>query len=196
MEITLTQDQIESYNRLYEKGLKLIRPNIFIDGEPQSGRPGWIAKRRLRKGIADFQEALLIAPFAWECRFWIGKALQRLGSHEEAMSWFVDAIKQEPTNTSIAKEAANEALELAQYQLGIAFLRPAVVAKPSDPVLHYDLAIHQLLAGNVDDAYHSLRKSAALESHRMTGRLLRYVEDVRAGRKSRPRTVAEVQRGG
>ena len=193
MEYNITEAQAAQYNLRYQRGLQLVRPNILIDGEPQSGRPGWLARRRLQRGIEEFKAALDIAPFKWECRFWIGKALQRLGLFQESMGWFAEALGQEPANPTIAKEAANVALELGQFQAGIAFLRPAVADKPSDPDLHYNLGIHLLLAGRAQDAYRSLQQSARLRAHRDTARLMTYAEVVISGRRTAPRTLKHLQ---
>ena len=135
MQIEITEAQVDQYNALYKRAHALVRRHILIDGEAQFGPPGWFARRRLRKGVALFERALSIAPFKWECRFWIGKAFQRLGEHKDAMSWFMDAMQQEPGNPTIAKEAANEAIALGEFQVGIGLLRPATAQRPEDPVL-------------------------------------------------------------
>ena len=195
MIVEITEQQAAEYNRRYKRAFALVRRHLLIDGEHQSGRPGWFARRRLRRGIAEFQEALAIAPFKWECRFWIGKALQRLGQHEESMTWFMEALRQEPENPTIAKEAANAAFELGQFDIGISVLRPATVQKPTDPVLHYDLAIHLLLSGRPKEAYDSLSQAARLEAHRSTSRMISYVERILSGQATCPRSVHELRQG-
>src|SRR5438309_2268475 len=167
----------------------------FVDGERRSRHPGWPARRRLRRGIAQFQSALAIAPFKWECRFWIGKALQRLGHHGEALTWFGDALRQEPENASVAKEAANAALELNEHEIAVAFLRSATTINPKDPTLHYNLALALLLAGHPQDSLQAVSAAARLEAHAQTGWLMGWIEDVLAGRRPCPRTLAELGRG-
>ena len=195
MQIELSEDDVARYNSLYEGAIKRLRAHVFIDGQLESGRPGWIARQRLKRAIIDFKEALAIAPFKWECHFWIGKGLQRLGDHKEAMGCFIEALKLEPDNPTIAKEAANEALSLEEYKTGIALLRPATLQNPADPVLHYDLAIHLLLSGDARAAYDSLQRAARIEAHPFTGRLLSTVEAILSGRRDYPRSMAELERG-
>jgi len=195
MEVHLSEDDVRRYNASYQKGLKLIRPEVLIDGERRSRHPGWPARRRLRRGIAQFQSALAIAPFKWECRFWIGKALQRLGHHGEALTWFGDALRQEPENASVAKEAANAALELNEHEIAVAFLRSATTINPKDPTLHYNLALALLLAGHPQDSLQAVSAAARLEAHAQTGWLMGWIEDVLAGRRPCPRTLAELGRG-
>ncbi len=195
MQIEVSEAQANEYNALYKRALGLVRRHVLIDGEPQSGPPGWFARCRLRKGIGLLERALVIAPFKWECRFWIGKSLQRLGEHREAISWFMEAVRQEPENPSIAKEAANEALELGEFELGVGLLRPGTLKRPQDPILHYDLGIHLLLAGKPKEAYESLQRAARLEAHANTSRLMEYVERVMTGQVSCPRSLHELRQG-
>lgn len=195
MQIEITEEQAKQYNQLVNGAYALVRPHLLIDGEPQRGRPGWFTRRKLRRGIEGFKAALAIAPFKWECEFWIAKSLQRLGDHRESMTWFTEALRKQPENPIVAKEAANAAFEIGEFELGIALLRPASLAKPSDPVLHYDLAVHLLLSGRPKDAHGSLERAVSLEPHRDTKRLIAYVEDVLAGRVSCPRSAAELRRG-
>ena len=195
MQVQITEEQAKQYNQLVNQSYALVRPHLLIDGEPQRGRPGWFARRKLRRGIEGFKAALAIAPFKWECEFWIGKALQRLGEHGESMTWFTEALRKQPENPIVAKEAANAAFELGEFDLGIALLRPASVAKPSDSVLHYDLAVHLLLSGRPEEAHESLQRALSLEPHHDTRRLIGYVEDILAGRAPCPRSAAELRRG-
>ena len=191
----LSEAAIAAYNACYDRGFERVRSHLLIDGERRTGNPWWLARRSLRKGIAEFEAALAIAPDMWECHFWIGKALQRLGEHRDAMSHLSQALLLEPDNPTIAKEAANEALALGEYQTGIAFLRPAVASRPDDPVLHYNLGIQLLLAGKVRDAFNEVTEAARLEAHPATGALLDLIEDVLAGRRRQPRNYVELVSG-
>jgi len=189
----LSETDVAQYNALYNRALRLARRHLLIDGEPQTGHPGWLARRQLRKGVTLFEQALKIAPFKWEGRFWIGKALQRLGDHKGAMTWFMDALKAQPDNPTIAMEAANEAAELGEFELGVGLLRPAAVQQPRNAALRHNLAIHQLLAGRPKEAFESLEHAARLEVRASTGRFMSYVEAVLAGRVPCPKTLVEVK---
>ena len=111
----------------------------------------------------------------------------------ESMTWFTEALRKQPENPTVAKEAANAAFELGEFELGIALLRPAATAKPSDPVLHYDLAVHLLLSGRPEEAYQSLQRAASLERHADTTRLMGRVERILAGSAPCPRSAAELR---
>jgi tetratricopeptide (TPR) repeat protein len=191
----LSDQDVAVYNAYYQRAVKLIRARILIDGERRPAFPGWFARRDLKKGIQLFEAALAIAPHKWECRFWIGKALQRLGDHRNALSWFSEASRQEPDNPTIAKEAANAALELGEADLAIAFLRPATTIASRDAALHYNLGLALLMSGRPREALEATSRSAALTADKMTAWLMGWIEDVLAGRRACPKSIGELRRG-
>ena len=195
MQIEITQEQADHYNSLFKRAISLVRPHLILDEGREVGEPGWLARRRLRKGITLLEQALAIAPFKWECRFWIGKALQRLGDRREALTWFGDALRQEPGNATVALEAANEALELGEYEVAVAFLRPATALEPSHAALHHNLAVALLLAGRPRDALQAVDLSAGLKADARAAWLRGWIEDVLAGRRPVPHSMAELRRG-
>ena len=192
--MTFTQSQIEQHNRLYTWGLWLIRSEIWIDGEPRSARPGWIARWRLRRGISLLSKALRINP-SWQNHFWIGKALQRLGDNRKAITWFTEAMRLQPSEPSILREGANVALELQDYDYALALLRAAMEIRPDDATLHHNLGLAFLLAGRPHDAREPLEVALALQPHHGTATLLGICDEVLQGVRSCPRTLDDVRRG-
>lgn len=192
--MAFTESEIERHNNLYHRACALIRPHILIDGEARYARPGWLARWRLRKGIELFHRALRINPNSWQSRFWIAKALQRLGDHKESMSWFSDALRLDPANSSIAKEAANEALALGDHHLAVALVRPAAELNPNDATLQHNLGLALLLSGQVREARQAFARAATRQSDQLTVRLLQLTEIVLRGERPCPRTLDDVQR--
>ena len=192
--MAFTEAEIERHNALYRRAYSLIRPHIFIDGESRSVRPGWFAKRRLRKGIALLQRALRINPGSWQSRFWIGKALQRLGDHRESFSWFSDALRLDQANDSIAKEVAIEALQVGEYPLALTLVRPAAQQNPDDAALQHNFGLALLLCGQVGDAHQVFTRALARQSDQVTARLVKLTELVLQGERTCPRTLNDVQR--
>jgi tetratricopeptide (TPR) repeat protein len=190
-----TEEEADQHNALYKRAMSLIRSRIIIDGESRSATPSWFARRRLRQGIALFQEALRMNPDSWQNRFWIGKALQRLGDHNEAVTWFAEALRIEPDNAVIALEAANEALDLGQYEFAISLLRPAAQANPSHAVLQHNLGVAFLLSQRPREAVEAFNKSAALAVDPNTARLLDIAERVSRGERACPAYMADLRRG-
>jgi tetratricopeptide (TPR) repeat protein len=190
--MSLTQLKIDEHNRLYQRGLGLIRQEIVVEGEDRSSRPGWLARWRLRRGIAFLRRALRIHP-SWQNHFWIGKALQRLGDWRGAMSWFSDAHRIDPSQGAVAKEGANVAMELGEYDFAIALLRPAIKASSDDAALRHNLGLVYLLSGRPNDARDILQIALALQPEKTTASLLLITEGVIAGVRPRPINLREVE---
>ena len=188
-----TDAQIRRHNKLYGRGCSLIRKHVLIHGESRLAWPSWLARWRLRRGIALFQRALKINPDSWQSRFWIGKALQRLGDHGESMSWFADALRLDPTNTDIALEAGNEALQLGDYRLALAMIRPAAERYPEHAALQHNLGLAQLLGGQAQEAYESFSRAAAVRSDPLTANLVRTARLVLTGERPHPRTLQDLE---
>ena len=189
-----TKEQAEEHNALFRKGCDLIQPSIFLDDRPLRP-PGWFARRRLRKGIAHLHQALTINPDSWQSRFFIGKALQCLGDHDEALTEFTDAIRLAPENDSLALEAANEALEVGRFDLAAKLLRPALERKPNDPVLLHNSGVALVLAQRPQEAVELLTRAVSLGSNPYSSELLQIVELVVRGHLKCPRTMDELRRG-
>jgi tetratricopeptide (TPR) repeat protein len=191
--VAFTDAEIERHNALYRRAYSLIRPHIFIDGESRSARPGWFARRHLRKGIALLHRALRINPNSWQSRFWVAKALQRLGDHRESMSWFSDALRLDEANSNIAKEAVVEALQVGDYKVALALVRPAAQQNPDDAALQHNLGLALLLCGRVADAHQAFTRAAAQQSDQLTARLVTLTELVLRGERPCPRTLNDMQ---
>jgi len=86
-------------------------------------------------------------------------------------------------------------LYMGLVEVGVGLLRPATLKRPEDPILHYDLGVHLLLAGKPKDAYESLQRAAQLEAHANTSRLMSYVERVMMGEIPCPRSAHELRQG-
>jgi Flp pilus assembly protein TadD len=138
------------------------------------------------------REAIQLNPNGWANRFWIGKALERLGEPHEAITWLMDALRIEPNQPTIAKEAANVAMELGDFNVAIAILRGAIDSHPNDGALHYNLGLAYLLSQRLTEARMALESASRLENHELTRRLLELTIEVTQGRRRRPTSLREV----
>jgi tetratricopeptide (TPR) repeat protein len=191
--LTISDADARAHDRLVGKAFALIRPEILIDGEPRTSRPGLLARWRLNRGINNLEKAIRINP-SWQNHYFIGKALQRLGDLRKAMEYFGEASRLDPTQTHVAREAGLVALALGESNIALALLRPAAVSHPHDAALQHDLGLAYLLAGSPRKAEDSLRAALALQPHEATARLLMFTSDVIQGKRSSPNSLEEIQR--
>ena len=184
MTTNLTDIEIDRFNALYEKGCKLQKDLVILDGHPQR-KPGTLGQRKLKESIQVFNEALSIHPGSWQAMYFIGKALQALGDLESALTWFVQALRIEPDNPSAAKEAGLCAARLGKHLAAIRFMEAAACAHPGDAGLQCNIGLSYLMSAQVNKAIASFSQAVEADpGSKMNRRLLELSQAV--GRKEIP----------
>ena len=192
MNTQLTDNEIERFNALYEKGCNLQKDLVTLDGSPQR-RPGIFRRRKLKESIQSFKEALGIHPGSWQSMYFIGKAFQALGDLESALSWFVKASKVEPENPSVAKEAGLCAAQLGKHLAAIRFMQAAASAHPCDAGLQCNIGLSYLMSEQVNEAIASFSHAVKADpGNEMNQRLLKLAEAVADKQIPCPRSEAEI----
>lgn len=192
MNIQLTDNEINRFNSLYEKGCELQRSLIILDGRPRK-RLGLFGRKKLKKSIRSFEEALAIHPSSWQSMFFIGKAFQALGDLESALPWFVKTAKFEPENPSVAKEAGLCAAQLGKHLAAIRFMKAAAAAHPGDAALQCNIGLSYLMSKQVDEARASFSQAVQAQPRdKMNPRLLKLAEEVAENKVPCPRSEREI----
>jgi tetratricopeptide (TPR) repeat protein len=190
----LSGAEIVRHNELHAEGSRLQKGLLLLDQRPPP-HLGFFARRKLRKSIALFQEAIKINPTGWQSMMFIGKAHQSLNELNEALSWFLRAREIVPTNPSIAKEAGGMAGRLGQHDLAVQIMLPVADAHPNDPALQYNLGLSCLMAGQAQVACKAFERACRLEPGRDANfRLAVLAEKVRDGLVPTPKTEAEIKK--
>ncbi|HSY20030.1 MAG TPA: tetratricopeptide repeat protein [Candidatus Acidoferrales bacterium] len=191
-ELSLSEEQIARHNELYAGANELTKGLIILDGVPHS-RPGFFAKRRLRKAVKLYQQVLEINPASWQSMFCIAKALQSLEELQESLAWFVRAYGCEPGNPSLAKETGYAASRLGRHDIALKAMEPAVKQHPSDPALQCNFGLTCLLAGKAADACAAFEQTVKLEPQNdVNKKLLRFAQEVASGGRGNPKTEQEI----
>jgi tetratricopeptide (TPR) repeat protein len=191
----LDTEQIKRHNQLYEQAYDLLRGEILIDGAPPSSRVGFLAKRKLNKAIALFEEVLEMNPENWPAMFGMAKALHRLGDKARAFDLMLQAHHGNPSLSGFAREAGLVAFQLGRFREGVELTQAAIGTRPGDGSLYSNLGLGQLLAGDADAAVNAFERADVLEpNHSMTPRLLAVARAVRSGTLPHPTSEADVLR--
>jgi tetratricopeptide (TPR) repeat protein len=183
------------HNAAYTRGWKLATRHLILAG-PQRIRkpPGWFARRRLKKAIVCFQRALSIAPENWPSLWVLGKIYQRLGQLDEALKYFRHAFALDPTHPGVAREAGGAALAVGNGAEAIRYCEAALAASPNDHGLVANLALAYLISGQTDTALQKAREAVDRDPKDEISKLvLRWANDVNAGKRPAPRTLGEVR---
>jgi tetratricopeptide (TPR) repeat protein len=193
MERELTAQQIRAHDEAYQKGCSLIEGEILLEGAASALPVPWLARRRLRKAIACFEEALGLAPRNWSALWLLGKIHQRLDEYPEALGCFARSHDLAPTEPDVAREAALAAIECGDGPAAVRFAKAAIAASPDDQGLVSNLAIAWLIAGDLTQARATAAEAAArAPDDPVCGTVLRVIDEVAAGRRPRPRTGREL----
>lgn len=189
--MSLTPEQTDLHNRLYEDAWKLGKEEIQLDGRVLS-KPGFFARRRLHKCQRLIQQVLEIHPANWSAMFLLGKIEQRFGNENEALKWFLKAREFEPVNTSLAKEASLTASRLGDQSLAVRIVDEAIAVNPKDAALRVNSGLAHLLAGQPGKAAERFKEAVELEPTSTNEKLELYAKRVVAGVLPLPRTEADI----
>lgn len=160
----------------------LVQP--FVLGQ---GPLGFFEKRKVRKGIARFEQILAAVPEHWQSHWIIGMSLRRLGEEEGALASFRRAHAIERSNPDVGRELAGQLLRLGLAEEGLRLSRELHARFPDDVGLHSNLALALLIGGDLDEALEVGRAALAREpGDSVTRSLVGYIERVKAGRIPRP----------
>jgi tetratricopeptide (TPR) repeat protein len=180
------------HDELYNTGYDLIKDLVYFDNRPYQP-PDAAAREQLREAIRRFEQALDIVPGNWQAMLLMGKALQSLGEHEQALTAFLRAHQCAPTQLMVAVEAGSAAGRVGQHDVAIRVMASAARHHPEDPRLPFNLGLSYLFLGDYTGARSALERAIELEPQREENKRLRdLVIEVEAGRRPCPRNEAEV----
>jgi Flp pilus assembly protein TadD len=149
--------------------------------------------RRFRNG-GGIQRAVAIQPRSWPAHWLIGKGCQALDDHPRACEAFRKANQLCGDNADVPRELCLECLQLGHFQEAVEVARQAVRIERSDPGLRANLALALLLVGDLDEALNQAEQASARNPKDEINRnLLGIIQEVKDGRRPKPRTLAELE---
>lgn len=194
MERQLTEAEANEYNRVYQRGWSLTEGLLLLDGNNPTRNPGWFARRRLRQALECFEAALRIFPEGWQSLWAMGKIHQRLGNAAEALGCFARAHQLQPDQPDVAREAGLAAADLGDGQRAVQFSRTAVALAPNDPGLVSNLALALLINDQITEAQAVAADAVTRAPDAPIAKAVKaIVEDVAAGRRSKPRSARDLE---
>jgi Flp pilus assembly protein TadD len=180
------------YTDAYRRGCVLVKRHMNLHDREAAPSPAREAE--VREGIRLLQRAVAILPGSWPAWWMIGKGYQALGDHPGAYEAFRRAARLHQGNADLPRELSLECLHLGKFTEAVLAARQAVRVDGSDPGLQANLALALLLAGDVDEALGQAGQAAAGSPGDEINRALRNItQEVKAGRRPRPKTRAELE---
>jgi Flp pilus assembly protein TadD len=180
-------------NTAFKKGADLISPHMGLLGRSPGKTQS--AREDLTLGIAYMQAVTHYKPQNWAA-FWIeGKAYQALNQHAAAYGAFRSAYALQRENADVARELAESCLELGRNEEAVDVTRHAIALAPNDAGLRANLALAYLLAADSQSAQRAVNESLTMNPNdKITVRLKAFIDDVAAGKRAQPRTMADLQK--
>jgi tetratricopeptide (TPR) repeat protein len=175
---------------LFTRASELLKGVVL---EPPHKRLSPEARKRLEEGRALLRSAVArkaTFPSTW----FLGKAELRLGNYEAAAEAFERACAVNPEQPDGQRELCSAYLELARTKDALRAAKRAVELRPDDPTLRCNLAVALLLAGDLEGARREVRTSTARDPNDpITRSVAEVIDEIAAGRRKQPRTLAELE---
>jgi len=126
--------------------------------------------------------------------WYLGKVEMRLGNLEVALSALQRAHTIDPDQPDGCRELGSVYLELDRAQEALPIVRRAAELRPGDAGLRCNLGLILLFTGDVAAARAEVTAALALEPNdTVTRGVLRLIDEVVAGRRQRPSSLAEAE---
>jgi tetratricopeptide (TPR) repeat protein len=146
------------------------------------------------RAVAMLDQILAEVPDQWRVHWLHGKGHIALGNTAAAYESFKRAFALEQNDQAIPRELAGACLELGKFAEGVQVAERAVAIQPDNHELLGNLAVAQLLAGNLDAAQKTIHAANRINSGDQINQfLLRVIQDVVAGRRPPPKSTKELQ---
>ena len=177
------------HNALVQEGIGLISPHLVVAGrvrKPLSAAD----KADLKKGIDRYRRVVALDPRNWSGYWMMGKAQEALGDERTAYESFKRAAAIHPYHPDVAREESLALLHLGRASEGVVVAQRSVKYNPEDPGLLANLALAQLLNGELATAEANAAKAqAAAPDDKVTQKLVQVIADVKAGNRPRPKKL-------
>ena len=196
-----TARELDEYVRtrrdLSDAASKVLSPRIKLDDRPARPPVTPAERAEIAKAIEDLEEHMRLAPDRWEAAWLHAKSLPLLGKRDEAFAAWQRAFERFPAARDLARDYAGELLHAGLATQGRDVARAIVDRLPDDATLWCNLAVAELLAGDLDAAEAALAHSRARDldaADPITKVMIKRCAAYRDGAPL-PKTLAELSRG-
>ena len=192
MEREFSQEEADRHNALTAKAWNLIKNDVYLS-DHATGQLGFLARRRIKKAIALYHQALEINPEGWSSMWALGKIHQRLGEHSESLQFFENAFRINPEQPDVAREASLAALDLGRSKAAIRYCEAAIEFNPEDPGLLCNLALAHLINQNPDQALRVAETALQRDPNDpIIANVASIIQEVLLGNRPQPTSMAEL----
>ena len=190
--IEYTQAEVDHYYALYYEGLAILTTYIRLL-DLDRVKIDSSAKRRLKKAIALFHDALRINPESWASKWALGKIYEVLDDRRRSLKWFEEAWSLENGNVNVCREASLAAMDCSEFSKALNFADKAVALEPDDAGLHCNRALALMFLSRDAEAIEAVVSSLQLNPEdQITLAARAIVHSVAAGSRPRPKSMNDL----
>jgi tetratricopeptide (TPR) repeat protein len=187
--VALSEKAWAEHDAAFKEGSGLVSPHLITAGRVL--KPATAADRAdLKKGIDRLKRVVALNPRNWSAYWFMGKAQEALGEARAAYEALKRSGAIHPYHPDVAREECVALLNLGRASEGLSVARRAVKYNPEDPGLRANLALAELLDGDVAAAESdAVKAQAAAPDDAVTRSLLKVINEVKAGKRQRPKKL-------
>ncbi|WP_343632696.1 SseB family protein [Fluviicola sp.] len=180
------KDLFERFNQLFKEAGKKQEGLIALDGYHLK-KLSAAEKSRLEDSVNGFRKCLELVPDNWQSMFLMGKALQRLERHADALEQMEAAFKLEPSNPALPMEASLEAMHLKNLDKALFYSEESLRIRPNDYALMGNHAMNLLLAQRDAEAQNMIQEALSMQpDDTINQNIDATIKDVISGKRPRP----------
>ena len=192
---TALAEHVRTRGDLFDDAANVLADRIQLSG--RAARPPSTPEERalVARTIEDLEEHMRLAPDRWQAAWLHAKALHLLGRDEDAFDAWRLAFDRFGSEPALARDYCFALLEAERTREARDINRAIVERVPGDATLWCNLAVAELLCGDLDAAERALDTSMRLDGHDEIANRLKLRLDLYRNGKPIPRTLDELQQG-
>ncbi|APR80210.1 Hypothetical protein A7982_05557 [Minicystis rosea] len=177
---------------LFDEAAPIIEPHLHLSDRP--GRPieSGQDRKRLVEALEKMETHLALAPTSWRAAWLLAKGKSALGDRAGARAAWQRAYAAAPEEVNVVREYALELLQQGAAAEALPMARAIVEAHPEDATLWCNLAVTELLAGELSAAEKSIERSRALDPRDPIARAAEAKIASYRGGKPLPKSLADL----
>jgi len=182
----------EKYMELFTKGCNLADGLIQLDGLDL--KPiGFFGKRKLKKARSLFELSIPESPENAAPFLMLAKIAHSLGEKNESLDCLLKAWELQPANLILVIELSGAYGVLGKQKEAISVLEEGIKYHPNEPRILFNLGISYLLENAPKLAIEVFQKTVQIEpDFPQNHSLLKYSQEVLAGKKVAPKSQSEI----
>lgn len=178
---------------LFDRGIAAIRPHLRFHGARASSLDA-ATRARVERGARDLAAHVKAKPDSWQPLFFMGKAYEALRDDDAAIAAFERAFAIAPDRVEIGKEYGRQLLDAGRSREAVDIASRTCALAPKDAALVANLAVAQMLAGELAAARATAERAAALDpADPINENIIAFIDAVERGERRLPRSLREIE---